>query len=225
MRSLRTVAFALVGSLFLTTVAPAALIGGFPTGLKPDVYSGLIDFSYAANTHKLSVALGQAQSITTNSGSTTYNPLLASNSFTLTAYVDTSGNVISGDADALDILGPSSTISYHSGTGQDVTPLSAFGWVFNSEGGHTYQANFEFEYLEDSTAGALAQAGTLVYVTLYGTFTSSPNAPSFSANFSEISANGYSDAYPAVPAVVPEPSSAALLIGAAGLLWRRRRSA
>ncbi|MGD0541176.1 MAG: PEP-CTERM sorting domain-containing protein [Tepidisphaeraceae bacterium] len=170
------------------------------------------------------MALGQAQSITTNSGSTTYSPLLALNSFTLTAYVDTSGNVISGDADALDIAGPSSTISYHSGTGQSVTPLSAFGWVFNSEGGHTYQGNFEFEYIEDSTAGALAQAGTLVYVTLYGTFTSSPNAPSFSANFSEASLNGYSDAYPAVPAVVPEPSSAALLIGAVGLLWRRRRS-
>lgn len=215
MRGLKTLGCFLAVSLFLTTATPAALISGFPQSQpfpKPDVYSALISFGYVASTNKFT-ASGSTQSINTNSGSTS-----VSGTFSLVAYVDSSGNPISGDADTLTITGPSSTTLFHSGTGQSVTPLSAFGFVFNStQSTNVYNAFFDMEYVEDSTAGTSAAPGAIVGLTLSDTVTLS-TAPSFGANFSGTAFDAVSDAFP-----LPEPTSGMLLAAAGGLLWRRRR--
>jgi hypothetical protein len=223
MRVWATLGLALAGNLLLAGVAPAALITGFPSGLYPDVYSSLIHFSYTytASTGEFT-ATGTSETLNSSSSSSTS----ITGSFSLVAYVDNTGTLIPGDED-MDTLSitestPTAQTLYHSGTDQPIAepdPLTNFGWVFNHGSGTNYVANFQFEYVEDLSAPALTAPGVVVYVTVDGSMTSS-SAPNFANNFSGNGVSAYSDAY---PATVPEPSSAALLIGAAGLLWRRRR--
>jgi hypothetical protein len=214
----------LAGNLFLASIAPATVvteksIPEYQTGLYPDVNASEIQYSY---TYSGGTGVFTASGYTDDVAFSPSSSQSVFGNFSLTAYVDSSGNVISGDADTMEMDDAyiSGATLFDSGTGQAFTPLSAFGWEIdttNTPG--VYGGLFEFEFVEDSTPGTLVPAGKIVEVTLTGPLTDS-SAPSFSGNFSGNDSSAQSDAYPAVP----EPSSAALLIGAAGLLWRRRRS-
>lgn len=196
---------------FITSAGAIALLGGSafaaPLNLisvNPDAASGFIAVKYDATSH-LFTATGVTQNLFQAMGP---DVPLGGRTFSLSASIDNSGNLISG--------GPASLLVRGDFGGVDQVlfqsnAIIAFG----------FSATSKFEFLFQQQSGSLAPAGWPIGTVLIDTNLSFPGGvPSFQSSFSDeiIPGVGLGQADTFVPA-----PAGALALAMGGLVIARRR--
>jgi hypothetical protein len=199
-------------SSFVTSAGAIALLGGSvlaaPLNLisiPPDAASGGIVVRYDAMTHVFS-ATGTTQNLIQPVGP---DVPLNGRTFSLTATIDNSGNLISGGAASLLVRGD------FGGTDQVLfqsNAIIAFG----------FSAISKFEFLFQQQAGSLAPAGWPIGTILIDTNLSFPGGvPSFQSSFVDEIFPGFGLGQ--ADTFVPAPAGAMALVMGGLVIARRRR--
>jgi hypothetical protein len=173
-------ALAVVGLGALASSANAATLNLIKT--NPDVFSDMVVINYTASSGKFT-AMGVAESITPGGS-------ISAGSFSLTAFLSSTGTPVSNAATLLTITGNSGTTFYSS------THLSAFGFSTLSDASTQL---FEFVFSPGTIPGGLPGS---IGVKLNGQVTAGYSTNLFTKDFASV-AFGNADTFP-----VPLPSAA-----------------